>query len=132
MKLKAIATELEAAGSTICKSELRSFQRVLRRLTFIDEDGVVLKKGQVALCINSADELVLTDMLFHGDLNNMEPHQIAATCSCFIWREGTSKKSAKVCMGKMFDVYLSSQVAVIEKYSWSNEYQVTLSILIML
>lgn len=96
MKLKGIGTELEAAGSTICKSELRAFQRVLRRLTFIDVDGVVLKKGQVALCINSADELVLTDMLFHGDLNNMEPYQIAAICSCFIWREGASKKNAKV------------------------------------
>lgn len=94
--LEAIHTEISAAGSIICKTELRSMLRVLRRLEFIDSEGVVMKKGQVALCFNSADELVLTDMLFHGEISDLKPHQIAALCSCLIWREGLPKKDLKV------------------------------------
>ncbi|GMH32302.1 hypothetical protein BSKO_00136 [Bryopsis sp. KO-2023] len=94
--LEGVNKELEAAGSMIFKSELKARQRVLRRMGFVDSDGVVLKKGQVALGFNSSDELVLTDMLFNGDFSNLEPNQIAAACACFIWKEGSEKKDLKL------------------------------------
>jgi ATP-dependent RNA helicase DOB1 len=42
---------------------------------------------QVAAGISSGDELVLCEMIFGGTFNNMSVEQLAATCSCFVWRE---------------------------------------------
>ncbi len=61
--------EAKAAQSLILKEELRARRRVLRRLDYIDADGVVSKKGQVAAEIQSADELVMTELIFNGVFN---------------------------------------------------------------
>lgn len=41
--------------------------------------------------IASADELVLTEMIFAGVFTTLTPEQIVALLSCFIWAEKSDK-----------------------------------------
>ena len=71
--------------------ELRHRQRLLRRLGYLDSEGLVTVKGRVAAELSSGDELVLTEMLFAGTFTSLSLEQIAALCSCFVWPEKSDK-----------------------------------------
>lgn len=58
-------------------------KRVLRRLQFVN-DETVLAKGQVACILTSSDEILLTEMLFSGAFNDIEPKLLCAMLSCFM------------------------------------------------
>jgi ATP-dependent RNA helicase DOB1 len=67
--------------------ELKAMKKILRRLGFVNREGVVEVKGRVACEINSADELVLTEMIFNGVFNDLTAEQIVALASCFVFQE---------------------------------------------
>ena len=48
------------------EDDLRRMKRVLRRLGHTDEDNVIQLKGQTASQISTADELVVTELMFNG------------------------------------------------------------------
>eukprot|EP00803_Ostreobium_quekettii_P000360 evm.model.scf_2577.3 EVM.evm.TU.scf_2577.3 scf_2577:12172-20282(+) len=99
--------ELEVAGGLILKDELRSRERALRRLGFVDADGVVTVKGNVLLKLNSADDLVLVDLLFQGDLNDLSAPHMAAVVSCFVCEDVRNKSKAnkvESAMSRLFQV----------------------------
>ncbi|KAK9804329.1 hypothetical protein WJX72_007219 [[Myrmecia] bisecta] len=81
------AREVQAAQSLILKDELKARRRVLRRLGYTDSDGVVTVKGRVAAEIQSADELVLTELIFNGVFKELTAEQVVALVSCFVWME---------------------------------------------
>ncbi|KAJ1949114.1 Antiviral helicase ski2, partial [Linderina pennispora] len=56
---------------------------VLRDLGYIDETGNVQLKGRVACEMNSADELVLTELILDNTLAQYEPEEIVALVSAF-------------------------------------------------
>lgn len=85
--VKLAKKEVKSAQNLILIDELKARQRVLRRLGYVDDEELVTMKGRVAAEVQSADELVLTEMLFGGVFNGMTPELVAATCSCFVWRE---------------------------------------------
>ena len=60
---------------------------VLKLLEFIDVDTVVKIKGRVACEINTADELVLTELIFQNFFNDYEPAEIVGLLSCFVFQE---------------------------------------------
>lgn len=62
---------------------------VLRDLRFIDENSTVLLKGRVACEINSANELVLTELILENTLGGYEPEEVVALLSCFVFQERT-------------------------------------------
>uniref|UniRef100_A0A0D6QTS0 Helicase C-terminal domain-containing protein n=1 Tax=Araucaria cunninghamii TaxID=56994 RepID=A0A0D6QTS0_ARACU len=66
------------------REELRNRSRVLKRLGHIDADGVVQMKGRAACLIDTADELLVTELMFNGTFNDLNHHQLAALASCFI------------------------------------------------
>jgi ATP-dependent RNA helicase DOB1 len=68
----------------VFKEELKRMKRILRRLGFITEDGVVEVKGRLACEVSSADELVITELMLGGQLNTMTPEVLVALCSCFV------------------------------------------------
>ena len=83
----------EAAGlrATQKKSHLSQFHRelklraaVLRRLGHIDAQDLVTGKGQAAREIDTADELLVSELMFSGLFSGMTPAQCAAVCSCFV------------------------------------------------
>jgi antiviral helicase SKI2 len=60
---------------------------VLHRLGYVDESGTVCIKGRVACEVNSCDELIATEMVFEGLLNEMDPEEIAAVLSALVYQE---------------------------------------------
>ncbi|TMW67409.1 hypothetical protein Poli38472_011029 [Pythium oligandrum] len=66
--------------------------RVLKKLGYISEDGVVQVKGRVACEINTCEEVVLTEMIFENVLANLEPEEIVAVLSALIFQEKTQNE----------------------------------------
>ncbi|CAN8070872.1 unnamed protein product [Agarophyton chilense] len=95
-EIKAVKHQLKIAKGIILKDELKRMKRVLRRLGFINNEDVVEVKGRVACEINSANELVLTELLLGGSLNNMDPAVLVAVCSCFVLDEGKIDENLKL------------------------------------
>ncbi|ESK96232.1 dead deah box rna helicase [Moniliophthora roreri MCA 2997] len=62
---------------------------VLKELKFIDENSTVLLKGRVACEINSANELILTELILENTLASYEPEEVVALLSCFVFQEKT-------------------------------------------
>lgn len=50
-------------------------------------------KGRVACEISSADELVLTELIFGGTFKDATVAQVVALLSCFVWQEKTKNSS---------------------------------------
>jgi len=90
--------DLIAAKATLRKSksllqmeELKCMKRVLRRLGYCTASDVIEIKGRIACELSSADELLLTEMMFNGLFNNMTPPQVASILSCFVCSEKSSE-----------------------------------------
>merc|ERR1719309_1342573 len=98
-KAKAVVeSDLAAARATLRKSksllqmeELKCMKRVLRRLGYCTASDVIEIKGRIACELSSADELLLTEMMFNGLFNNMTPPQVAAILSCFVCTEKSNE-----------------------------------------
>jgi len=86
-KIKAQKKKIQAANSVMQLDELKNRKRVLRRLGFTSSNDVIEMKGRVACEISSADELLLTEMIFQGAFNDLTPEQSAALLSCFVLQE---------------------------------------------
>ncbi|PKU61642.1 DEAD-box ATP-dependent RNA helicase ISE2, chloroplastic [Dendrobium catenatum] len=74
------------------RDELKNRLRVLERLGHIDADSVVQLKGRAARLINTGDELLVTELMFNGTFNDLDPHQVVAFASCFIPGDKPSDK----------------------------------------
>jgi len=62
---------------------------VLKELKYIDENSTVLLKGRVACEINSANELILTELILENTLATFEPEEIVALLSALLFQEKT-------------------------------------------
>ncbi|MCQ2817023.1 MAG: hypothetical protein MJ252_07135, partial [archaeon] len=89
--IKELISKFYEESKNIFKDKLTNMERVLRRLDFTKDD-VVLQKGQIACNISSADELLLTQMLFDGSLNDVSPEYLAACLTCFLSNENKSSE----------------------------------------
>ena len=94
----AVQEELDKAKEVLRKSksllqmdELKNMKRVLRRLGYCTAADVIEIKGRIACELSSADELLLTEMMFNGLFNNLSPPQIASILSCFVCGEKSSE-----------------------------------------
>ena len=65
----------------------------MHRLGFTSNENVVQMKGRVACEINSADELLITEMMFAGIFNDITASQAVALMSCFAFQEKVSKNN---------------------------------------
>lgn len=50
-------------------------------------------KGRVACEISSGDELLLTELMFHGVFNDLSVEQSVALLSCFVFDEKVSSSA---------------------------------------
>ncbi|TNY19936.1 translation repressor [Rhodotorula diobovata] len=60
---------------------------VLKELQFIDDNSTVQLKGRVACEINSANELVLTELILDNVFADFEPAEMVALLSGFVFQE---------------------------------------------
>ncbi|XP_036134926.1 exosome RNA helicase MTR4 isoform X2 [Molossus molossus] len=89
--IKSAKRELKKARTVLQMDELKCRKRVLRRLGFATSSDVIEMKGRVACEISSADELLLTEMMFNGLFNDLSAEQAAALLSCFVFQENSSE-----------------------------------------
>lgn len=83
--------ELKKARTVLQMDELKCRKRVLRRLGFASPSDVIEMKGRVACEISSADELLLTEMVFNGLFNDLTAEQATALLSCFVFQENANE-----------------------------------------
>uniref|UniRef100_A0A3Q2Z7V1 Exosome RNA helicase MTR4 n=1 Tax=Hippocampus comes TaxID=109280 RepID=A0A3Q2Z7V1_HIPCM len=83
--------ELKKARTVLQIDKLKCRKRVLRRLGFASPSDVIEVKGRVACEISSADELLLTEMVFNGLFNDLTVEQATALLSCFVFQENASE-----------------------------------------
>ncbi|XP_041666582.1 exosome RNA helicase MTR4 [Cheilinus undulatus] len=83
--------ELKKARTVLQMDKLKCRKRVLRRLGFASPSDVIEMKGRVACEISSADELLLTEMVFNGLFNDLTVEQATALLSCFVFQENANE-----------------------------------------
>ncbi|OZJ02181.1 hypothetical protein BZG36_04323 [Bifiguratus adelaidae] len=91
---------------------------VLKLMNFIDENGTVQLKGRVACEINSADELLLTELILNNTLADFEPAEIVALLSCFIFQEKNASEpnlTPKLEKGKEIILENATHIADIQR-----------------
>jgi ATP-dependent RNA helicase DOB1 len=76
------------------RAELKKRMRVLRRLGHISAEGVMLQKGNVAAEVESVDELLITELIFEGLFNELEPAACCALLTCLFPMEKTKQPIA--------------------------------------
>ncbi|KAJ8951031.1 hypothetical protein NQ314_007731 [Rhamnusium bicolor] len=86
-ELKVARQKLLDAKSVLQLDELKCRKRVLRRLGYCTNTDVIQLKGRVACELSSADELLITEMIFNGVFGNLSPSQGCALLSCFVCDE---------------------------------------------
>lgn len=89
---RAIRQHIKDAEAVLMRTELKAMRRVLRRLGHLSEEGIILNKGRVACELSTAHELITTELVFSGLLNELEPNALAALLSCLVCEgKGASK-----------------------------------------
>ncbi|KAI9494833.1 NUC185 domain-containing protein [Zychaea mexicana] len=90
---KRISSQIDMLKLTISDQNLELLpdyhQRieVLKQMHYIDEQGTVQLKGRVACEINSADELLLTELVLDNVFADYEPAEVVAILSAFVFQE---------------------------------------------
>ena len=62
-------------------------KRLLQSLGYIDENDTVCLKGRVACEVNTCEGLIVSEMVFEGMLNELEPAEIVAALSALLFQE---------------------------------------------
>ena len=68
-KAREVKRQMKQSSEMILKEELKGMKRVLRRLGMMNSDNVVEVKGRVACEVDSADELVITELIFNNSFS---------------------------------------------------------------
>lgn len=124
---KALKDKILEAQAVIQLDDLRHRKRVLRRLGFTTSADVIELKGRVACEISTGDELLLTEMIFNGNFNELSPEQCAALLSCFVFQERSKEtprlkpelaeplKQMQEMASKIAKISKESKIEIVEK-----------------
>ncbi|GAV52401.1 hypothetical protein ZYGR_0AG03920 [Zygosaccharomyces rouxii] len=119
--------KITESQAVIQLDDLRRRKRVLRRLGFCTQNDVIELKGRVACDITSGDELLLTELIFNGNFNDLKPEQAAALLSCFAFQERCKEaprlkpelaeplKAMREAAAKIAKIMKDSKLEIVEK-----------------
>ncbi|KAF9928398.1 hypothetical protein FBU30_002396 [Linnemannia zychae] len=92
---------------------------ILKELNYLDpESSTVQLKGRVACEINTADELILTELILDNMLSEFEPEEIVALLSCFVCQEKNASEPAltpQLTKGKEMILSIELKMAEVQK-----------------
>ena len=91
---------------------------VLQDLEFIDAHQAVVLKGRVACEINSAHELILTELILDNALAGFECEEIVALLSSFVFEERTDSEpnlSPRLQQGKSMVIQMAKRVNQVQE-----------------
>ncbi|ETV78170.1 hypothetical protein H257_08367 [Aphanomyces astaci] len=83
-KERELERQIKDSQSLVLKDDLRRRKRVLRRLEFVNGDNVIQRKGRTACEVSTADELLVTELIFNGAFNDLNVKECVALLSCLI------------------------------------------------
>lgn len=89
---KLLTDEKSQQNTIILQQKIDNMRIVLKRLGFIDNEGVPTVKGRVAGLIFGSDELLLTELIFMNQLTSLSAKQIDVILSLFVNEERKSVK----------------------------------------
>jgi ATP-dependent RNA helicase DOB1 len=92
--IKEIKQNIKKSTLIMQLDELKHRKRVLRRLGYVSENGVIELKGRVACEISTGDELILTEMIFSGVFTDLAVEQAVSLLSCFSTEEKSNEAPA--------------------------------------
>ena len=84
---KLLRDEARGCQTISMKEDLKKMKRVLKKLGHVDAMGVIQTKGRTACEVNTADELVVVELMFAGVFNDLSVEQSAALLSCLTFDE---------------------------------------------
>ena len=84
---KLLRQESLASQNIVMRDDLKKMKRVLRHLGYMDTSGVISTKGRTACEINTANELVVVELVFSGVFNDLSVEQTASLLSCLTFDE---------------------------------------------
>ena len=84
---RALRKAAAEAQELVLRDDLRRMRKVLKRLGHVSLDAVIALKGRAACELNTADELVIAELLLDGVFCDLEPPVIAALLSCMVCGE---------------------------------------------
>ncbi|KAF9187392.1 hypothetical protein BGZ50_001970 [Haplosporangium sp. Z 11] len=92
---------------------------ILKELNYLDpENSTVQLKGRVACEINTADELILTELILDNMLSEFEPEEIVALLSCFVCQEKNASEpvlTPQLAKGKEMILQIELKMAEVQK-----------------
>ncbi|KAF8942656.1 hypothetical protein BGZ47_006281 [Haplosporangium gracile] len=92
---------------------------ILKELNYLDpENSTVQLKGRVACEINTADELILTELILDNMLSEFEPEEIVALLSCFVCQEKNASEpvlTPQLTKGKEMILKIELKMAEVQK-----------------
>ena len=84
---KAVREEARSFQKLAMKEDLKKMKKVLKKLGHVDANGVIQTKGRTACEVNTADELVVVELIFTGVFNDLSVEQSVALLSCMTFDE---------------------------------------------
>lgn len=90
---KVMRNEARSCQGMVMKDELKKMKRVLRQLGHVDANGVIQTKGRTACEINTANELIVVELMFCGVFNDLSVEQCMALLSCLVFDERISDEN---------------------------------------
>ncbi len=81
---RSMRKQIKEAKAELMRDELKGMRRVLRRLGHVSDEGVISNKGRVACEVSTSDELLVTELVFSGVFQQLEPSKLAALLSCLV------------------------------------------------
>jgi antiviral helicase SKI2 len=88
-----LRSRVETLRHLLSNESLQLFPDFLQRKSmlltsgYIDDNETVCVKGRVACEVNTCDELIVTEMVLEGILNDLEPPEIVAALSALVFQE---------------------------------------------
>ena len=90
---RSLKEKVDALNHLLSNESLQLFpdflqrKSVLRSLGYLDENEAVTVKGRVACEVNTCEEIIATEMVFEGILNELEPAEIVAALSAMVYQQ---------------------------------------------
>ena len=99
-----LRTRIDQGNKMILEDDLKSMKRIMRRVGLTNKDDIVQLKGRVAGEVSSCEELVLTELVFSGFFNNLQPSEIAAVMSCMVHDESGADKAKFILKNEVLSI----------------------------
>ena len=84
---RALRDEAKSCQTMTMKDDLKKMKRVLKKLGHVDSNGVIQTKGRTACEINTANELVVVELIFSGIFKSLAVEQCVALLSAMTFDE---------------------------------------------